>query len=264
MNRRRFLATSSAAAALANLASGAAARAQAPAGGGARQYYELRRYHLLNGPQKTAADAYFRDALMPALNRQGIAPVGAFNVSIGPQGSSAYLLLPGSAEALVNVPVRLAADAEYQKAAASFLNAPMQQPGFVRMENGLFSALDALPRLTPPPTQGARLFELRTYESTTWQDHLRKVEMVNVGELPIFKQSGFWPIFMGDAVIGDRQPNLTYMIGFPTLADRDKYWAAFFGSDGWKALTSNPRYNFETLVANVDNQILTPAAYSQI
>jgi len=258
MNRRTFLSTSGAAAALA-----AAARAQAPAAAG-RQYYELRRYHLLNGPQNAAAGRYFRDALIPALNHQGIAPVGAFNVTIGLEGSSAYLLLPGSAEALVNVPIRLAADAAYQKAAVAFLNAPMREPGFVRMENALFSALDALPRLTPPPTKGPRLFEMRTYESATWQDHIRKVEMVNSGELAIFKQSKFWPIFMGDAVIGDRQPNLTYMIGFPTLADRETYWKAFSGSPEWKALTSTPRYNFENLVDNVDNQILTPAAYSQI
>lgn len=265
MQRRDFLTSS--------LVSGAAATAaaaglfgQTPSADGAnRQYYELRRYHLLSGPQQRLASAYFKDALIPALNRLGIGPVGVFSVSIGAGGPSTYVLMPAAkAETLLTAEYRLVDDAVYQKAAAAFLNAPMPQPGFVRLESAMLYALEALPKLTPPPTQGTRLFELRSYESSTDQDHRRKVEMVNVGELPIFKKSGFWPIFMGDTLIGRRQPNLTYMIGFPSLADRDAYWATFFGSPEWKALTANPRYNFETLVANVDNAILTPAAYSQV
>lgn len=266
MDRRDFLASSLATAAAATAAAGGLA-AQA-AGSGSREYYELRRYHLLSGPQQRLASAYFRDALIPALNRLGIGPVGVFSVSIGAGGPSTYVLMPAAkAETLLTAEYRLVDDAVYQKTAAAFLNAPMAQPGFVRLESAMLYALEALPKLTPPPggaAKGTRLFELRTYESSTDQDHRRKVEMVNVGELPIFKKSGFWPIFMGDTLIGSRQPNLTYMIGFPSLAERDAYWKTFFGSDEWKALTGNPRYNFEALVANVDNAILTPAAYSQV
>ena len=265
MDRRRFLGS-----ALISGASLAATRplraAQESSPSADRDYYELRAYHIISGPQKTLADSYFSQALIPALNRLGIKPVGVFNTSIGDGGAaSCYVLMPAAkAEILVTAEAQLAKDAEYQKAADAFLNAPARDPGFVRMESSLLSALDALPKMTPPPTAGPRFFELRTYESTTDQDHKRKVEMVNVGELPIFKKASFWPIFMGDTLIGARQPNLTYMIGFPTLADRDKNWAAFFGSPEWKALTGNPRYSFEPLVSNVDNVILAPASYSQI
>jgi len=31
------------------------------------------------------------------------------------------------------------------------------------------------------------------------------------------------------------------------LADRGAHWKTFFGSSEWKALTGNPRYNFEAL-----------------
>lgn len=264
MDRRSFLASSLVTAAAATVTVGGLA-AQTSNNSGSREYYELRRYHLLSGAQQTLATSYFRDALIPALNRLGIGPVGVFSVSIGPQGPSTYVLMPAAKpETLLQAEYRLADDAAYQKAGAAFLNAPQAQPGFVRLESSMLYALEALPKMTPPPTKGQRLFELRTYESTTDQDHRRKVEMVNVGELPIFKKSGFWPIFMGDTLIGGNQPNLTYMIGFPTLADRDAYWATFFGSPEWKALTGNPRYNFEALVANVDNTILAPTAYSQV
>jgi hypothetical protein len=264
MDRRKFLGSAlvSGAVAATSVPLCAGQQSGAPAG---REYYELRRYHIISGPQKQLADSYFRDALVPALNRLDIKPVGVFNTSIGSEGPSCYVLMPAArAEILLTAAARLADDADYQKAATAFLNAPARDPGFIRMESSLLYALEALPKLTPPPTTGPRFFELRTYESTTEQDHRRKVEMVNVGELPIFKKASFWPIFMGDTLIGGRQPNLTYMIGFPTLADREKDWAAFTGSPEWKALTGNQRYSFEPLVSNVDNEILSPASYSQI
>lgn len=261
MDRRKFLGSALASGALASTS----LRAAQESSSAPREYYELRRYQILSGPMKQLADSYFRDALVPALNRLDIKPVGVFNTSIGAQGPSCYVLMPAAkSETLVTAEARLLDDAEYQKAATPYLNAPARDPGAVRMESSLLYAFQALPKLTPPPTTGARFFEMRTYESTTIQDHIRKVEMMNSGELAIFTKSNFWPIFMGDRLIGPRQPSLTYMIGFPSLADRDKNWATFFGSLEWKALSSNARYSFEPLVSNIDNEILAPASYSQI
>lgn len=261
MDRRKFLGSALASGAL---AASTSLRAQESSASPEREYYELRRYHILSGPMKQLADAYFRDALVPALNRLGIKPVGLFNTSIGAQGPSIYVLMPAAkSETLVTVEAHLLDDAEYQKAAGPFLNAPARDPGAVRMESSLLYAFESMPKLIPPPS-GPRMIEMRTYESTTIQDHIRKVDMMNAGEVAIFKKSNFWPIFMGDRLIGPRQPSLTYMIGFPSLADRDKNWATFFGSPEWKTLTSNPRYSFEPIVSNVDNEILAPASYSQI
>jgi hypothetical protein len=260
MDRRKFLGSALASGALA--ASPLSAAQQSSSAD--REYYELRRYHILSGPMKQLADGYFRDALIPALNRLGIKPVGVFNTSIGSEGPSCYVLMPAAkSETLVTAEAHLADDADYQKAAAPFLNAPARDPGAVGMESSLLYAFESMPKLAPPPA-GSRIFEMRTYESTTIQDHVRKVEMMNAGEVVIFKESSFWPVFMGDRLIGLRQPSLTYMISFPTLADRDKNWATFFGSPEWKALTGNPRYSFEPIVSSIDNEILAPAAYSQI
>jgi hypothetical protein len=267
MDRRTFLAGSIVSAAAASLPLGAAhaAQEQTPAAAGVpSEFYEIRRYRIQSGPQRKLADDYFRDALIPALNRLGIKPVGVFSSSIG-EDPSFFVLLPGArAELLVSVEHRLAADAEYQKAGAAFLDAPARDPGFVRMESSLLSALPALPKMTPMPTTGPRLFELRTYESTTDQDHRRKVEMMGAGETAIFKKAGLRPIFMGDTLIGPRQPCLTYLLGFATLADREKGWIAFANAPEWKVLNADPRYSFEPLVSSVNNQILAPTASSQI
>ncbi len=56
--------------------------AMAPA---AREFYQLRRYALQTGPQLALTQNYFEHALIPALNRMAMAPVGAFKLDIGPE-----------------------------------------------------------------------------------------------------------------------------------------------------------------------------------
>ena len=74
MQRRHFLSSSLAAAAVALTPGGS--QAQAPSK--AREYYELRKYQLRSGPQIKLTNSYVSDALIPALNRLGFTPIGAF------------------------------------------------------------------------------------------------------------------------------------------------------------------------------------------
>jgi hypothetical protein len=267
MKRREFLASSLGSAAVASLPANLLPKSQGAAAEG-RQYYELRRYDLRTGPQKKLTDDFLKNAFLPGLNRLGIAPVGVFNVSIGVGGPSMYVLMPSaSVETLLAAEAHLTQDSEYVKAAADFLNAPAKEPAYDRLEVSLMQALESAPRLTVPAAtaaHGPRTFELRTYESSSDQDHQRKVEQMNSGEVGIFNESGFWPVFFGDTLIGARMPNVTYLIGFESLADRDKHWSAFFSAPETRTLFSNPRYTFEGIVSNVNNSILTPAPYSQI
>jgi hypothetical protein len=269
VQRRSFLASSIAASALAVNASTPYALGRQGAGvGESREYYELRRYHLLRGPQVKLAADFFGEALVPALNRLGIRPVGVFDVEIGPESPALYVLVPSaSVETLLTVESRLNRDPDYLKAGAAFLNAPAQQPAYVRMESSLMVAFEGMPRLKVPPATAehrSRMFELRTYESPTDQDHVRKVEMFNSGEFDVFEKAGFWQVFYGDTLIGSRLPNLTYMLGFEDLVDRNKKWEAFRSSSEWKKLSSSPRYTFEEIVSNITNIILRPTPYSQI
>ena len=259
MKRRQFLAASLAAPALA---------AQQTEGGKSREYYLLRRYQLQSGPQQKLADRFFAEALIPGLNRLGISPVGVFTVSIGPASPSFYVLIPSqSIESLVTADFRLEQDADYMKAGAAFLSAPAKEPAYVRMESSLMLAFEGKPRLTVPPVtaqHGSRMFELRTYEAPSDQDHRRKVEMFNSGEFEVFEKVGFWQIFYGDTLIGPRLPNLTYMIGFEDLVARDRHWGAFDSVPTWKRLSGSSRYNFEEIVSSITNVILSPTSYSQI
>src|SRR3954470_14525701 len=112
MDRRGFLTSAVTASATAVAALPQVARSPDEKSG-SREYYLLRHYHLTSGAQKKLTDDYFRDALLPALNRLGISPVGVFNVDIGPTSPSMYVLMPSaSLETLALLDFKLAKDSE--------------------------------------------------------------------------------------------------------------------------------------------------------
>src|SRR6266481_3848325 len=142
MDRRNFLSTSLTASAL-SLSGAAAAAPQSPTAGpkAAAEYYDLRRYQLANGPGTKLTDQYFAGALIPALNRLGIGPVGAFSIYFGPDTPAYYLLLPSTKlETLVTADLELAKDTGFMKAAASFWDAPGAAPPYTRIESTLLRA----------------------------------------------------------------------------------------------------------------------------
>ncbi len=234
----------------------------------AREFYELRRYAMQSGPQVELTEHFVGEALIPALNRLGISPVGAFHVDVGPETPTLYVLIPSaSAEALLMLDQRLITDAEFMKAAEPFWNAPARQPAFGRYESSVMVAFAGWPKLTVPAaaaSKGKRIFQLRTYESPSNGAHVRKVEMFHHGEFEIFARSGFSQVFYGDVLTGARLPKLTYMLSFASQTELDAAWDRFRNDPGWKKLSSDPRYAYEAIVSNIDNLILSPASFSQI
>ncbi len=261
MQRRTFLQSSLSASAIAFAK--AEAQDKTP-----REYYELRQYKLENGPQNQLTHGYLEKALIPALNRMGMNRIGAFNLYLGSETPMLYVLIPSeSLEKLATAELKLAEDEEYQRAGTAFLKAPAKEPAYVRVESQLLVAFAGYPKLTPPPVtekHGSRVFQLRTYESPSNEDHRIKVDMFHHGEFDYFQKAGFWQVFYGDALIGPRMPHLTYMLAFPELAAMDGMWNAFSNDPDWKKLSSSPKYAFESIVSNIDSLILKPTAYSQI
>jgi len=264
MDRRKFLAASMASSTIA-LAGKSAAQSPAP---GAHEYYQIRRYSLLSGPQTKLTESFFADALLPALGRLGLGPAGAFRLEIGPDTPAFYLLIPGpSVDVLAELDLRLAQDAAFLKAADPFWNATAAAPAFQRVDIALLSAFAGWPRVTPPAaaaTRGKRIFQLRTYESPSNGDHVRKVEMFHAGEFEIFLNAGFHPVFFGDTLLGSRLPNLTYMLSFTDQVELEAKWNVFRNDPAWKKLSTSPRYSSDQIVTNITNLILSPLDCSQI
>lgn len=267
MNRREFLASTAATATAA--ASLAPVAGQAAEGGaGAREYYELRRYHLRRGPKQKLFEDYLRQAYLPAAGRAGLGPIGVFSVMLGPESPSLYVLVPyKSLDEIATVQAKLREDAEYAKAAAEARSLPASDPAYLRTESSLFVAFAGIPRLEVPAQTKAgksRIFELRIYESHNKPANLKKIQMFNEGEIAIFRRTGLTPVFFGEALIGSRLPNLTYMLVFDDLAARDQAWRSFGGDPEWKKLSSTPGFTDPEIVTDISNLLLRPTSYSQI
>ncbi len=259
MKRREFLTAAS----LAGIA-GMSSLANATEGeDGKQEYLEFRQYRLHVGTKKNLLGNFLRNVGIPAMNRIGIKTVGVFNAMYGPNSPTLYVLLVHkSLDTVMNSASLLMADKEYRKAGADFINAPLSEPTYVRMESSLMVAFKDMPKLEVPEKKG-RIFELRTYESHSIKAAKKKIEMFNEGgEIAIFKKTGLRPVFFGETLIGPQMPNLTYMLVFENMADRDKKWKVFGGHPDWKKLRANPAY--KDTVSNITDIILRPAGYSQI
>ncbi len=260
MHRREFITAGATAATMGAIQVGRAESATMKQ----REYYQLRRYSMQSGPQQQIIEKYFAEALIPALNRLGIQPVGAFRLEFGPETPAYYLLMPAaSVDVAATVDLALAKDAAFLKAGEAFWGAPASQPAFGRVESSLFAAFSGWPRITPPELK-PRIFQLRTYESPSYKDHVLKVAMFHDGEFEVFAKAGCKQVFYGDALVGPRLPSLTYMLSFPDIAALESSWERFRTDPDWQKLSHLPKYASEAIVSNISNLILQPLPCSQI
>jgi NIPSNAP len=270
MNRRRFLGGSLVTSwTLGAGVRGVEAAEQGGAGGPSPEYYELRTYRLRFGPQRKAMDDFLRDAALPAWNRLGIAPVGVFETTLGPEAPTLHLLLTHKTlESFATAGERLEADAVFQKDAAAFLQRAGAEAAYVRYESALLRAFANVPRLEVPASKGTdkpRMFELRTYESPGETAHAKKMSMfTKLGELTIFRRAGLTPVFFGQTLVGSRLPNFVYMLTFEDMAAREKAWGAFRADPEWTKLSTTAGYTNEEIMSNISNILLRPAGYSQV
>jgi len=235
-----------------------------PKASSSRDIYELRQYRLRKGAMEQRAEAYFKEALVPTLSRMAIGPVGVFNVMIGPESPTKYLLIRhASFESAMQLHHQLAADEQYQKSGEAFLSAPATDPPFDALESSLLMAFETMPHVQVPPHHG-RIFELRTYHSPSERAGDKKVEMFNTGEIEIFRRVGLAPVFFGQRLFGAHQPSLTYMLTYADMEGRQKAWGAFGKDPAWKKLSTTPGYTDAEIVSSITNILLTPASYSQI
>jgi hypothetical protein len=268
MDRRKFVSASLAVSAV-SIAGSAMGVGQTGASSPAVEYYDLRRYQLANGPGTKLTDRYFSDALIPALNRLGIGPVGAFSLYFGPETPAYYLLMSSSKlETLVTADLLLARDPVFVKAGVPFWDAPAGSPPYIHIESSLLRAFEGYPKLTPSAsaaTKGTRIYQLRQYQSPTNADHVRKVEMFHEGEFAIFEKAGAHGVFYGDTLIGPRLPNLTYMLSFPDMASLESGWDKFGADPDWKKLSNDPKFNLDPpTVSNITSLVLRPLLCSQV
>ncbi len=72
------------------------------------------------------------------------------------------------------------------------------------------------------------------------------------------RQAGFWT-----TLIGDSNQELTYMLAWDSLAERETKWTAFQTDPEWLAKRAETEQDGQ-IVANIVSQILQPTSFSSI
>ena len=239
-----------------------------------RTFLELATFRLHNSDEaqlKRVSD-YLETGRFPALTRAGALsggsarPIAALSNLIGPDGPAILTITQyASLAAMQQALTALETDTAHQKA----LEALSSGPGlpFVTVESSLLQSLAVRPEAVLPTdaaTRPPRIFELRTYQSQSWLARQKKAAMFNSAEIGIFERLGMRPVFIGESVIGPRQPNITYMLSFDSLAEREKHWQAFGSDPEWKKLSAPPDFKDAQIVANISNTIHRPLPFSPL
>ncbi len=231
------------------------------------QFIELIHYQLHVGSKQRIVADFYKDVAIPALNRLGIKNVGIFSMVYGSNGPSLYVIIPHKTlEAVYTDNENLLKDKDFLLVGEKFLNAPLSDAPFVKMEKSILRTFNNLPQIEVPEyllKKESRIYEIRTYESHSLLAAKRKIQMFNEGgEIDIFKKSGLQPVMFAETLAGPQMPNLQYMLVFEDMADRDKKWNVFRDSPEWDKLKSDPFY--ADTVSCITDVILKPTTFSQI
>lgn len=274
MERRTFVGAS--AASLCAVATGLGADPSPTA----KEFYELRTY-TLKTEKLPILDDYLKAALLPALGRLGVGPVGVFSEIDGserdilsekktvttPEKNTervTILIVHKNPESATSLSAKLFGDDSYRRAAAPYLEAKADDRVYQGLVSSLLGAFAGMPKLEKPDPSKPRLFNLRVYESHNERAAAKKVEMFEKGELDIFRRVGLTPVFFASALAGPSLPNLTYLLVFPDEAGRAAAWNTFVKDPAWLKLKATPGYADKEIVSRITNRILTPRACSEL
>lgn len=228
-------------------------------------YYQIKVYHFKTSAQESTIDNYLKTAYLPQLHQKGFKNIGVFKpVETDTADRRIYVFIPFKNWKSIET---LNAGAEEPNSFAAnnqdYTNAAYNKPPYSRLETILLTAFVTRPQPAAPKLTGdraKRVYELRSYESSTEALHYNKVRMFNSGETDLFDRLGFNPVFYGSVIAGSHMPNLMYLTTFNDKADREKHWDAFGKDAQWKDLSS--RKEFQNNVSKADITFLYPADYS--
>jgi len=231
--------------------------------------FQIKIYQFKTADQESAIDKYLENALLPLLHRSGITEVGVFKPIANDTAAikKIYLFIPfKNLDDFGRLPGLLAGDSKYRNDAKDWVEAPYNNPPYLRIESIVLKAFPGMTGYEKPQLKGSsgeRIYELRSYEGPTEEKFENKVRMFNDGdEIGLFKRLGFNAVFYASVISGAHMPNLMYMTSFDNMVSHDQHWKAFVDDPQWKKLISMPEY--QNNVSHIDIVLLHPTPYSDL
>jgi hypothetical protein len=81
--------------------------------------------------------------------------------------------------------------------------------------------------------------------------------------LKLWERHGFRPVGFWTTVVGDSNQDLTYLLEWKDLAERERVWAAFMADPEWLKARAESEKN-GPIVARISNSMLAPTSYSKL
>src|SRR6202163_2242843 len=106
------------------------------------------------------------------------------------------------------------------------------------------------------------IYELRVYRCVPGREPALlsrfENETLRIWEKHGIRQAGFWT-----TLIGKSSQEITYMLAWDSMAEREKRWGAFLSDPEWAAVVAKTERDGQ-LVENISSQLLAPAAFSAV
>ena len=106
------------------------------------------------------------------------------------------------------------------------------------------------------------IYEMRVYRCVPGKLPALNNRFANI-TLKIWERHGIKQAGFFTTLIGESNQELTYMLAWESMADREKKWNAFQADPEWHAKRAETEKD-GPIVANVSVQLLTPTAYSSV
>lgn len=234
-----------------------------------RDYYQIKIYQIESDKQESTIDNYLKNAYLPALHRAGIEKAGVFKPIEGLNDVKDFIMvfIPfSSLQEFDNLSEVLANDETYQNDGRDYIQASHDDAPYVRIESMLLKSFSAMPLYAVPElssNHSQRVYEFRSYEGATELLYERKVEMFNdAGEVALFQELEFNPVFFAEVLSSAHMPHLIYMTAFSDTLSQQAHWDAFRAHPAWLEMKDLDRY--QNTVSSITRYLLYPTDYSDI
>ncbi len=217
---------------------------------------EWRTYEMAWGGNQNLLMTYLKDALQPALLRQGATQFATFKEYGDPNPARLHVMISYPDAATYVSTQDLSGDTAYTEAAKEYDALAPAKPIFSRYASWLLSAFTGMPQSVAPDAS-AGLFELRIYEGYSEDATRRKISMFNDYEIKIFDETGLKPVFYADMIAGPHRPALIYLLQFEDMEQRNENWGKFGADPTWNKVNKMEKY--ADSVSNIVRTFLVPA-----
>jgi len=240
MKRRKFIQTSAVAGAL-PISLSANEAIQANQATSNKELYEIRTYSVNLRGNYGLLKSYLSNVLQPHMKDIGVNHFMMFDELGQSEPRKLWVLISYPTSDIYVQAQGLISQPDFMKAATTYNAVPHNNPIYSGYTSQLLLAFDGMPKLKQG-TEGARLFELRTYEGYSEDAVRRKIAMFNDEELPLFDETKLHPVFFAEMISGPSRPSLVYMINFKDMEERDRNWGVFANHPDWNAMKVKDKY----------------------